>query len=192
MHWIVNFHVKEEKDVILSHAVIPIMRKQYFALWIMCVGQIVSVSFKMLNCQHVGDRLVHFYFAEECWQSWTMGISLISLVIVLVIFIALLVVLWRTDPRNRQDQDYPLRSLCKYYTVDCYYWEFVMLIRRLSITSYAILYTRTWFPLYGWDIINISCITTQISTISYTRSECNGIVCNLLYHYYCHANDIFK
>ena len=55
--------------------------------------------------------------------------------------------LYNDSKEEREDPNYALNALCKYYKSDCYYWEFIILSRRILITLYAIFWTLPWFPI---------------------------------------------
>ena len=115
----------------------------------LCVSQIFSVAFKILNCQHVGSKLVHFYFGqEEChYSSSTYLLTVFVVVAVVVSFGIMFIVLSRQSQDHRDDPDYSLNALCKYYKPQFYYWEFVILLRRIAISLFAIFWTFPWFPI---------------------------------------------
>ena len=107
--------------------------KVAMAFWIIIVGQLLLVLFKLLNCQKIGsNKWVHFYFGdEEC--VWTVTstefIALLAVIFIGLIFIAMLLTLIGKKPEQREDPNYAFNIFCKYYKEDCYYWEFIILIR---------------------------------------------------------------
>eukprot|EP01084_Bolivina_argentea_P183754 317041_1 len=118
-----------------------------FLQWlIISVGQLLSISFKLLNCQKVGTKYVHWYFGtEECFATWTMYVSIVFIIAVFIVFTAMWIAMCRKSKDEREDPNYYLNGMCKYYKEKYYYWEFVLLIRRTVISSFAILYTFEWF-----------------------------------------------
>eukprot|EP01083_Nonionella_stella_P184002 666512_1 len=122
--------------------------KAFVALFIISASQILSILFKLLNCQQVGELLVHFYFGvEQCFTSWTMTISLICLGIMVLFFGGMFYIVYRYfTPKDRENPNFALNNFCKYYKPECYYWEWLVLLRRTLISAYAILYTWTWYP----------------------------------------------
>eukprot|EP01083_Nonionella_stella_P000001 1_1 len=122
-------------------------RKAFVALSIICAGQILSILFKLLNCHRVGELEVHFYFgSEQCFASWTMAVSLVCLALVVFFFAALFYfgVFFFVD--DREKANFALHNFFKYYTKECYYWEWLVLLRRTLISAYAIFYTWEWYP----------------------------------------------
>eukprot|EP01083_Nonionella_stella_P119246 356367_1 len=122
--------------------------KAFVGLFIICVSQVLSILFKLLNCQRVGELLVHFYFgSEECFASWTMVVSFVCLSFVAVFFAAMFYIVYRYfTPEDRENPNFALNDFCKYYKPECYYWEWLVLLRRSLISAYAILYTWNWYP----------------------------------------------
>eukprot|EP01084_Bolivina_argentea_P298276 513988_1 len=118
------------------------------AFVVICVGQILAVCFKLINCQQVGEIKVHFYFGEEiCFETWTMAVGITIIIFIVIIFSIMLIMLWRDSPEKRETKNYPLNQLCKYYKPECYFWEHLLFVRRFMISLYGILYTWNWFPI---------------------------------------------
>eukprot|EP01084_Bolivina_argentea_P135151 238211_1 len=111
----------------------------------MCVGQILSMLFKLLNCHHItNDLWVHFYFGEECMGK-TMLFSVIGLFIVLIIFSVMFLKLYRMSAQQRIDRNEPLSIFVKYYNSSYYYFEFIILIRRILIALLAMFYNNYYY-----------------------------------------------
>ena len=123
--------------------------KAFLGLFVLCAGQLFNVAFKILNCQRIGSRHFHFYFGEEeChWSSPTNLIAMSFVISILLSFGIMFIELRKQTKEHREDPDYSLNALCKYYRPQCYYWEFVILLRRITIALYAIFWTSSWFPI---------------------------------------------
>eukprot|EP01084_Bolivina_argentea_P022143 41155_1 len=123
-------------------------RKAILAFLIICVGQILAVCFKLLTCRKVGSIRVHFYFGSELcnyFQTETTIVAIIIIFVVVVIFFIMWIQLYLETQEEREDPNYYLNQLCKYYKPDCYYWEFLILTRRIIIALFAVFYTWIWF-----------------------------------------------
>eukprot|EP01084_Bolivina_argentea_P178297 308211_1 len=107
----------------------------------------MSVLFRLLSCQHIqNDLYVHYYFGVEQCFSQTWILSLLSLIIILIPFLILFLYLkYKMNENERQNKKYVLSSICKYYRPEYYYWNFVILIRRIIIS----LLTATFYGIYS-------------------------------------------
>ena len=57
-------------------------------IYIVCllmVGNILTVLFKLLHCQTIGDKTYHFYFAFEACYGFTWIISMILLTFIILL-----------------------------------------------------------------------------------------------------------
>ena len=61
-------------------------KRAFIFVCLLLIGNILSVLFKLLHCQNIGDKWHHFYFAfEECY-GFTWMISMILLSVIIYIF----------------------------------------------------------------------------------------------------------
>eukprot|EP01083_Nonionella_stella_P246116 854861_1 len=134
--------------------------KTYLSLFVLMIGKILDVLFKLLSCVTVGDRSVHFYFAfEECYGvTWVS--SLIVLIGIITGFAALFVQLKRMTLRQRQNRMHVLFVFTSRYKPNLYYWEFVIFLRRVIIAWYHALVEDMTLRLVFVAII-ISCVYLQ-------------------------------
>ena len=63
----------------------------YICMWIL------SVLFKLLHCQKIGDKTYHFYFAFEECDGFTWIISMILLIVIIFIFSMIFIKIKKND-----------------------------------------------------------------------------------------------
>eukprot|EP01083_Nonionella_stella_P018148 50709_1 len=102
----------------------------FLCFLLLSVGNISSILFSLLSCQTINndDITVHFNFGyEECFGvTWTL--ALLGLVSLILLFTFLFYIL-RRDNSN---------SLTKHYKPSCYYWEFIIFLRRIVLAFLSI------------------------------------------------------
>eukprot|EP01083_Nonionella_stella_P312205 1115919_1 len=112
----------------------PRLLKAFTTVLLMCIGKILQVIFKILSCKNIGDDInIHFYFAyNECYDmSW--WLSLVSLLVIVVIFAMFFTNLYKMDPTYRYSPDCHLVSFTKSYCDKYWYFEFFILFRRIIL-----------------------------------------------------------
>eukprot|EP01083_Nonionella_stella_P098536 277138_1 len=111
--------------------------KTFLTLFALMVGKVLDVLCKLLSCKTVGNRSVHFYFAdEECFGA-TWIASLICLMLVICSFSALFIQARRMSVAERQNPKYALFIYTSRYKPQYYYWEFVLFVRRILVSLFA-------------------------------------------------------
>eukprot|EP01084_Bolivina_argentea_P161623 281354_1 len=131
--------------------------KTFIAMLLLCIGKILSILFKLVSCQRVGESFyVHLYFAnDECFDG-TWWISLICLVLIVMLFCVLLLKVFMMDPNDRQNDNNVLRPLTLSYRPGCFYWEFIILLRRVLIISLSVSFANNMYVKFV--IISILCL----------------------------------
>eukprot|EP01083_Nonionella_stella_P066591 175475_1 len=105
--------------------------------FLVIIGNILSVLFKMINCATIGDKNVHFYFGyEECYRD-TYFLSLLSLMIICIAFGFIFVRIWKMDESQREKPN-PFDSILEKYKPELFYWELVLFWRRIVIAFFAV------------------------------------------------------
>jgi len=112
------------------------------AAFLFIIGKIMDTLFKMISCVAVGDQYVHWYFAyEECFGiTWAISFSTMFAIILLfgsVFFYAKTFdkkakADWARDPNKFMHQ------LCQRFHPEYWYWEYVIFIRRVMISFFAV------------------------------------------------------
>ena len=112
--------------------------KTFIAMYLIIIGKILDILFKLLSCQQIGNLTVHFYFpSEECYgTSWIL--ALLSLLFVIITFGLIFVRLRFMTDSDRQSKTLHLHSIISRYKPQFYYWEGVIFIRRIIIAVFAV------------------------------------------------------
>eukprot|EP01084_Bolivina_argentea_P064316 117321_1 len=101
------------------------------------MGNILSVLFQLLHCTNVGPYRVHFFFAfEECYQR-TWWVSFVALLLIIALFSLVFIKLKRMTISERSDKRHVLNIFVSKYKSKYYYWEIVLLIKRIFIAMFA-------------------------------------------------------
>ena len=112
-------------------------KNAFISMFLLLIGNVLSVLLKLLNCQNIGNGTYHFYFAyENCYGS-TWWISLFVLFVIIFIFLSIFIILWRMTPSYRQEETHSLSSFVSKYKPQYFYWEFVIFIRRICIAMFS-------------------------------------------------------
>ena len=113
-------------------------KRAFIFVCLLMVGNILTVLFKLLHCQTIGDKTYHFYFAfEECY-GFTWIISMISLIVIIFIFSMIFIKLKKMTVIERQKRDYILSAFVTKYKPNYYYWEYIIFIRRICIAMFSV------------------------------------------------------
>eukprot|EP01084_Bolivina_argentea_P000382 726_1 len=107
--------------------------KALYALLLLVISQMLSIIFKFLSCAPVGEKSYHFYFSSEECHGIYFYFALFSLICIILIFCALFFKLSRMDVMYRQTEDNPLNVFVKSYNISHWWWEFVILTRRIIL-----------------------------------------------------------
>eukprot|EP01084_Bolivina_argentea_P108778 194419_1 len=115
----------------------------YVSVLLLMMGNFLAVLFQLLNCTNVGPYQIHFFFGfEECYkQTW--WISLIILLIIIGLFFLVFIRLKRMTIAERIDKTNLLNTFGAKYKPQYYYWEFVLLIKRIIIAMFAVSINNT-------------------------------------------------
>eukprot|EP01083_Nonionella_stella_P062972 163702_1 len=148
--------------------------KTFLTLFVLMIGKILDVLFKLLSCVTVGNRSVHFYFAyEECYGvTWVS--SLIVLISIITGFAVLFVKLKRMTLRQRQNRMHALFVFTSRYKQEFYWWEFVIFLRRVIIAWYHALVEDMTLRLAFVSII-IFCMYLQHTYNPFVIEEANQV-----------------
>ena len=124
--------------------------------------------------------MVHFYFGYDHCFDGIWWLALIGLIIVCLMFIAFSLLLYKMDDRQRQHEENILRPLTLAYKPQFYFWEFVILMRRLLIAFFAISFdSDDVYPRFTLIIILCIFLKIQIEYASFKIQEVNKLEFNL-------------
>eukprot|EP01083_Nonionella_stella_P005898 17022_1 len=111
----------------------------YLGGLLMVIGSVLAVIFKLLSCRTIDDGVtVHYYYGnKECFDGlWIL--SLCGLIIIGVVWCIFDVLLWRMHDERQRKIENNLFTLVKDYKPAYWYWESVLLSRRLIVALFAI------------------------------------------------------
>eukprot|EP01083_Nonionella_stella_P069780 186222_1 len=111
--------------------------KSMISVALICVGQILSVLFKLLACRDIGNLSVHYFFgANQCFDTiWS--ISMACLAFLLSSFLTLFVWIWyKKKDANNDNHDEIYDQIRFGYRSKVWFWECILFIRR-SILAFA-------------------------------------------------------
>ena len=109
------------------------------AVFLFIVGKIVDTLFKMISCRSVGDSYtVHWYFAYEDCYGATWIVSVLILLTIILVFGGVFVFGRRLTEDERADPNTFMFQLCHRFKARYWYWEYVIFIRRIMISFFAV------------------------------------------------------
>eukprot|EP01083_Nonionella_stella_P105173 302371_1 len=112
--------------------------KCYSAAFILMIGNILSVLFRLMHCQSVGPYHVHYYFGNEMCFERTWIICLLALLFIIAVFIGIMVQLKRIGNKARSNRSSTWNIFVDKYKPQCFWWEFVLFIRRICIAMFSV------------------------------------------------------
>eukprot|EP01083_Nonionella_stella_P096611 271656_1 len=107
----------------------PAFAKSLCTILLMVVGAVCGICFKLIACQQIGSKTVHFYFGSDACFDLQWGIALTVLILVLLIFCGLFIRLFG-DRHNDAFESFVVSFKTEPY---CVYWELVLFTRRIMI-----------------------------------------------------------
>eukprot|EP01084_Bolivina_argentea_P002505 4628_1 len=113
--------------------------KTFIAMYLIIIGKILDILFRIMSCQQVGNDLtVHYYFSyDKCYgTSWIL--ALIFLLIIIISFGLIFIKLKFMNISDRQNPDNILNQFVSRYKPQYYYWELVVFVRRVFIAIFAV------------------------------------------------------
>ena len=124
--------------------------KTFIMLMLLTVSKVFIILFKLLSCQSIdnSNKKVHFYFGfEECYGI-TWWLSIYPLILIFAMFIALLIaVYYRWKSKVIKNTNHMLNPFIYAYKNKFWYWEFVILLRRVLIIYISIIHYSEFFLL---------------------------------------------
>eukprot|EP01084_Bolivina_argentea_P049841 91670_1 len=112
--------------------------KLYVDTLLLIVGNIVAVLFRLLDCQQVGEHAHHFYYGYEKCYSITWWLSLSALLTIIGSMSVIFIKLKQMNYEERNKEDNFLNKFVSKYKPEYYYWEYLLFIRRMSISMFTI------------------------------------------------------
>eukprot|EP01083_Nonionella_stella_P071917 193508_1 len=110
--------------------------KSIVSVMLICVGQVLSVLFKLLSCRDIGNLRVHYFFgAYEC-PDMIWSASFVCLLIVFAAFTTLFVWIWCKKSDSDASDQMAYYPAINHYRPEIWFWECILFIRR-SILALA-------------------------------------------------------
>ena len=106
----------------------------FWSIFLILIGNIIGKMLKILACSKITDDLyVHFYGGyKQCFGTiWL--IALCIMVGVVLLWIGVLIKLFRMTVEERDTRQSPLRTVTKAYKLKYWYWEIVLVSRRIFL-----------------------------------------------------------
>ena len=106
----------------------------FWSIFIILIGNIISKMLKILECSKItNDIFVHFYGGyKECFGLiW--WIALFVMVGVILLWIGVLIKLFRMTLEERDTRQSPLRMVTEVYKLKYWYLEIVLVSRRIFL-----------------------------------------------------------
>ena len=128
------------------------------AFWqstLLCLGVILSVTLKLVACRTIDSGedaqfgVVMFYAGGEGCFGITWFVSLLALLFIIVSFTIIYNYLRRLPNSKKLDPNFRFRTLMFSFKPDRWQWEFVLLSRRILISTLAT------FQYYSKDLFNL-------------------------------------
>ena len=107
-------------------------------MYLIVIGKILDVLFRIMNCVNVGNQRVHFYFGHEYCYQISYWISLISLLVIVISFSLIFIKLRSTSVSQRILRHHPLNRFIYLFKPEYYYWEYILFIRRILIALFSV------------------------------------------------------
>eukprot|EP01084_Bolivina_argentea_P192447 330363_1 len=150
---------------------------------LLCVGKILSILFKLMSCQTIGDhQYVHLYFAYNRCYDLIWWLSFIALFLIIAFFMSLFVFLYKMDDMKRQsEKDNILVSLSRSYKPQYYWWEMLIFLRRLLIAFLSISFGQSnIYSHYTLICILLAFLMLQMKFKPFNMNEANELESYLL------------
>eukprot|EP01083_Nonionella_stella_P189601 701462_1 len=103
-------------------------------IFIILVGNIISTMLKILACSYVDGEYVHFYSGDEACFGPFWWFAFACVFVIVIFWIVVWFKLYKTKEEERGSRSATLRAVTKNYKHNEWYWEFVLLSRRIIIS----------------------------------------------------------
>eukprot|EP01084_Bolivina_argentea_P160436 279377_1 len=144
----------------------PNFSQTFMKATLICIGQILYVSFKLISCRQIGNISVHYYFGSDRCYGYIWILSLIFVCSVTVLFLSLFVWIFQQRRKSKEiDVDKSYYELIRNYNDRYWYWEGVLFFRRLLISLIFIVFDE-------YDYLK-TCLNIILIFYLYIHSNCN-------------------
>eukprot|EP01083_Nonionella_stella_P307801 1083224_1 len=112
--------------------------KSYMAAFILMIGNILSVIFRLMHCQLVGPFYVHYYFGNETCYQMTWILCLLCLLSLIAVFVVMMLQLKKLGHNERSNEESMWNVFVNKYKPQCFWWEFVLFMRRIAVALFSV------------------------------------------------------
>ena len=148
-------------------------------IFLFIVGRGLATLFKIISCQSIGSKFVHFYFGFEAWYGATWIVALLILISIMIIFGAFFVFGRRLTDKQRYDRNTVIYQLTKRFKPEYWFWEYVLFLRRIIIALFAVGIPGEFYE-FVFLIILLIFIWIQWKVNPYLSPEANAAEFTLL------------
>eukprot|EP01084_Bolivina_argentea_P161621 281352_1 len=135
--------------------------QSFISMLLLCIGKILSVLFSLLSCKTIENTdeknklIVQFYFGSEKCFGPTWWYTFVFLLLIILMLIILLVITKRNYLNNRDNKLWFLYPIVSNYKSEYFYWEFVILLRRILFTFFVINFDTNYISIILCIILGI-------------------------------------
>ena len=158
------------------------------AFWrstLLCLGVFLSVALRLIACRKIDEKIFGwrmFYAGGQPCFGVAWFISLFALIFIVVSFSGIYIYLEKLDENVRFDENFRFKTLVRSFKPEMWYWEFVLLSRRILIAALA---TFAYIDQKSLHVILLSTIAFYLVIQCYYRPfvypECNIMEVLLLF-----------
>ena len=162
----------------------PNFLKSTLKITLLCIGPILSILFKFLSCGHLGELSIHFYFGDEaCYGlTWVVSLSVLCLVICSFLVLLLLVCVGKRRQKSELKEGSWMHPLINCYREECFYWEFVIVLRRLCLSLLTIcnIFENDSYSFMALILVLTLYIASQLKFEPFAEQQINSFECLLM------------
>eukprot|EP01083_Nonionella_stella_P187699 690323_1 len=130
--------------LMLNISIISLIRCQcvtvaFLSVSLISIGAVLSLCFKLLTCITLSDhKIVHFYEGNvDCFSGYWITALLVICVVIIPFFATIFIKIYKQSSVVRQSGDNVYRKFVKSYTKQYWFWEYVILLRRVFIALFT-------------------------------------------------------
>eukprot|EP01083_Nonionella_stella_P208938 757876_1 len=138
-------------------------RSAFWNAILLAMGNVTCTMFKLISCSPIGAIKVHSYAGYERCHGFTWMMAFFGIIIIVFFWFRMFVRLYQMG-EQRSKSDHFLYSLIKRYAPHRWYWEFVLIVRRI-IVSIASAFLYSYRPISNWivGVVLLFCLVLQLS-----------------------------
>ena len=163
-----------------SWQILIVQRKNIISvLWslvLIAMGNLLTKVFRMLACESVGDKTVHFYAGYlDCYGPIWFN-SLCVLLLIIIFWGVVWYRLYKMDKHLRDNNLSSMRTVTKAYKPKYWYWEIILISRRILLSAMITFdYFKPDYFKFSLLIILLVYLCIQIMYIPFRYNKVNNI-----------------